>query len=91
MLIPRVYIIPELRAFKNMQNEEQSTLEKYNNYIEKGIEYILSHIHNIINYKTKELRIKIINKYIKSPESKKSFPKIFKLQTRNKYLKINYV
>ena len=72
VLIPRVYIIPKLRDFKNVQNEKQSTLEKYNNNIEKGIDHILSHIHNIIKYKTKEIRIKMINKYIKNPRIQKN-------------------
>ena len=81
MLIPRVYIIPELRNFKNMQNYEQSTLEKYNKNIEIEINYISSHIHDIIKYKTKELRIKINNKYIKNPRIQKIISK--NIQTSN--------
>ena len=69
--IPKYYLYPKLRYFEHVINDEQSSLEKYNNNIKKGIDYILSDIPKIIKRKTNDLRNKLISKYINNPKIKK--------------------
>ena len=79
--IPKNHLYPKLRYFEYVLNDEQLSLEKYNNNIEKGIDYTLSGIPKTIKLKIQQLRNKLINKYINNPRIKKNISK--KIQNSN--------